>query len=86
MEKNIDVGFAMVHRKIINENGKIIKEKPFYNKSCIIPGAEAAAVYMMAAINPSVSQIMYRRSSTLKIGDITDQMIRSIILIRIDVI
>ena len=60
LEKYPNAGFAMVHRTIINEHGNKIEEPPFYNQSCLIPGAEQAAVYMMAAVNPSVSQIMYR--------------------------
>ncbi len=60
LEKHPNTGYALVHRLIINDAGKRIEEPPFYNQSCIIPGAEQAAVYMMAAVNPSVSQIMYR--------------------------
>lgn len=52
-------GFAMVHRCIINEKGERIEEPPFYRESCLIPGAEQAAVYMMASVNPSVSQNFY---------------------------
>jgi glycosyltransferase involved in cell wall biosynthesis len=59
LESNPNAGFVMVHRAIIDENDKRTEEPPFYNKSCVIPGAEQAAVYMMAAVNPSVSQIMY---------------------------
>jgi glycosyltransferase involved in cell wall biosynthesis len=58
-------GFAMVQRTIIDHQGNSIEEPPFYNQTCIIPGAEQAAVYMMAAVNPSVSQIMYRKMMTL---------------------
>lgn len=60
MEKNPNVGFTLVNRSIIDEDGRRTEEPPFYNQSCIIPGEEQAAVYMMAGINPSVSQIMYR--------------------------
>ena len=64
MEEHPDLGFVMVHRSIINNDGTISKEEPFYNASCIIPGYEQAAVYMLAAVNPSVSQILYNRSRT----------------------
>ena len=64
LETNPKAGFAMVHRSIIDENGMLTKEPPFYNQSCIIPGAEQAAVYMMAAVNPSVSQIVYNKNKT----------------------
>lgn len=55
------LGFVMVHRDIIDENSHSSTEVPFYNQSCIIPGEEQAAVYMMAAVNPSVSQVMYHK-------------------------
>ena len=60
LEAHPDAGFAIVNRAIIDEHGRRTEEPPFYNQSCIIPGEEQAAVYMMAGINPSVSQIMYR--------------------------
>jgi glycosyltransferase involved in cell wall biosynthesis len=59
LEANPDAGFAMVHRTVIDEHGNRCDEPPFYNQTCIIPGPEQAAVYMMAAVNPSISQIMY---------------------------
>jgi glycosyltransferase involved in cell wall biosynthesis len=59
LEANPTVGFAMVHRKTMDENEVIADEPPFYNQSCIIHGPEQAAVYMMASVNPSISQIMY---------------------------
>lgn len=62
MNQHLDVAFTMVHRSILNEQGNRIEEPPFYDQTCLIPGAAQAAVYMMAAVNPSVSQIMYRRS------------------------
>jgi glycosyltransferase involved in cell wall biosynthesis len=62
LEANPDAGFAMTHRRIIDEHGTPSDEPPFYNKTCIIPGPEQAAVYMMAAVNPSISQIMYNRA------------------------
>jgi glycosyltransferase involved in cell wall biosynthesis len=61
MEAWPTAGFAMVHRSIIDEMGRVVEEAPFYNTSCLIPGPEQAAVYMMAAVNPSISQVMYRR-------------------------
>ena len=62
LEEFPDAGFAMVHRSIIDEHEKILEEPPFYNQTCLIPGAEQAAVYMMAAVNPSISQVMYNLS------------------------
>jgi len=64
LETNPDTGYAMVHRTIVDENNNEAQEPPFYNQSCIIPGDEQAAVYMMAAVNPSISQIMYSQEKT----------------------
>ncbi len=60
LESNPNVGLVIVNRAIIDEYGRRSEEPPFYNQSCIIPGEEQAAVYMMAGVNPSVSQVMYR--------------------------
>jgi len=62
LEAHPDVGFALVNRAIIDENGRRTEEPPFYNQSCVIPGEEQAGVYMMAGVNPSISQIMYRQA------------------------
>lgn len=64
LEAHPSVGFAMVHRTIIDDDGNVTDEPPFYNQSCIIKGEEQAAVYMMAAVNPSVSQILYNLKAT----------------------
>jgi hypothetical protein len=62
LEAHPNAGLAIVNRAIIDEQGRRTEEPPFYNQSCIIPGEEQAAVYMMAGVNPSVSQIMYRQA------------------------
>jgi glycosyltransferase involved in cell wall biosynthesis len=59
LEKYKNVTYVVVNRNIL-QNEKKIKEKPFYKYSCIIPGKEQSLVYMMAAVNPSISQVMYR--------------------------
>ncbi|KKK77339.1 hypothetical protein LCGC14_2854620, partial [marine sediment metagenome] len=64
LENNSDLGFVMVHRDILDANGNRTTEAPFYNRSCEINGHDQAAVYMMAAVNPSVSQIMYNAQKT----------------------
>ena len=66
LEAHPDTAFAIVHRTILDEDGKLIEEPSFYNQTCKIPGPSQAAVYMMAAVNPTISQIMYRRSATYK--------------------
>lgn len=68
LEAHPGAGFAMVHRTVIDEHGNISEEPPFYNQSCVIPGPEQAAVYMMAAVNPSISQVMYKKVMTHKKG------------------
>lgn len=67
LEAHPDAGFAMVHRAIIDSHGLPSEEPPFYSQSCVIPGAEQAAVYMMAAVNPSISQIMYSQINSMGI-------------------
>lgn len=64
LETYPNAGFAMVHRTIIDADGRRTEEPPFYNQSCLIPGEEQAAVYMMAAVNPSISQVMYNKKMT----------------------
>lgn len=61
LEKHREAVFSIVHRDILTETGERIHEPPFYNQSCLIPGEEQAAVYMMSSVTPSVSQIVYRR-------------------------
>lgn len=62
LEAYPNAGLVIVNRAIIDEDGRRSEEPPFYNQSCIIKGEEQAAVYMMAGVNPSVSQIMYRQA------------------------
>lgn len=64
LEANETAGLAMVHRLIIDENGNETPEPSFYNQSCLIDGRDQAAVFMFAAVNPSISQVMYNKRST----------------------
>lgn len=76
LENHPNAAFAMTHRDIMDENGQITSEPPFYNQSCLIPGDGQAAVYMMSAINPSVSQILYSVSKAegkRMIGNLNDR-------------
>jgi len=61
LEKFSDAAYAMVHRDIIDEDNKLSSEPPFYNQTCVVPGEEQTAVYMMATVNPSISQVLYLR-------------------------
>lgn len=45
-----NVSMVMTHRDEIDENGIIKSTAPFYDRSCLIPGEEQAAVFMMAGI------------------------------------
>jgi len=65
LESDSEIGYVMVHREIIDADSNRQEEPPFYNQSCVVPGHEQAAVYMMAAVNPSVSQIMYSTQHTI---------------------
>ncbi len=64
LEAHPTAGYAMVHRAIIDEYSNVTEEPPFYNTSCLIPGPEQAAVYMLAAVNPCISQVLYRTNCT----------------------
>lgn len=59
LESHPEAAFAMVHRDIMDEDGRCSSEPSFYDRSCLIPGEEQAAVYMMSSVNPSISQILY---------------------------
>lgn len=65
LERHPDAGLAIVHRTILNEHGQRIEEAPFYDRTCKIPVPAQAAVYIMAGVNPAVTQVMYRTTSTL---------------------
>jgi glycosyltransferase involved in cell wall biosynthesis len=76
LEDHPDAAFAMVHRDIIDEHGNTTAEAPFYDRSCLIPGAEQAAVYMMSSVNPSISQILYnteRQETKRMAGNLNDR-------------
>jgi glycosyltransferase involved in cell wall biosynthesis len=64
LEKYPDAAFAMVHRDIMDDAGNFSSEPSFYDQSCLIPGNEQAAVYMMSSVNPSISQILYKVEKT----------------------
>lgn len=60
MEQNPDAGLAIVHRAILDASNQVHEETPFYNQTCKIPAPKQAAVYMMATVNPSITQAFYR--------------------------
>lgn len=75
LEANPGCGFAMVNRSIIDADGVKTPEPPFYNHSCIIPGVGQASVYMVAAVNPSVSQVVYVSSRSAVFGGTVAQQL-----------
>lgn len=60
LENHLDAGFAIVHKSTLNDAGEIIEEAPFYDQSCKIPAPKQAAVHMMATINATITQVIYR--------------------------
>jgi glycosyltransferase involved in cell wall biosynthesis len=69
LEAHPDAGFVMTHRSIIDEQGAASEEPAFYNRSCIIPGSEQAAVYMMAAFDHLPSESVVSRWYAQRILD-----------------
>ena len=49
-EKYPNTSMVMTHRNEVDENGCIKHTPPFYNQSCLVPGEDQAAVFMMAGI------------------------------------
>lgn len=60
MQNYPNIGYVMCHRSIIDSEGKMTAEAPFYDRSCVIHPPGQSLVYMMAAVNPTISQILYR--------------------------
>lgn len=59
LERYRQVGLVVVARDIVDEHGNVHHEAPFYERSCLIPGKEQAAVFMMGGVCSS-TQVMYR--------------------------
>jgi len=60
-----DVAFVMAHRYILDGFGTTSSEAPFYNGNYKLFPPSQAVVYMMAAVNPSISQVIYRKEPAL---------------------
>lgn len=65
LEKHPAAAFAIVHREIMDETGDVVSDPPFYDQTCLIEGEEQAAVYMMAAVTPSISQVFYNHEKMM---------------------
>ena len=68
LEHHQDAAFVMTHRYIMDSSGNRQEEQPFYDGNYKIFPPSQAGVYMMAAVNPSISQIMYRMDYTVNRG------------------
>lgn len=66
MEQHPDAGLTLVHRDILDNANHVHKDAPFYNRTCKIPAPKQAAVYMMATVNPSITQAFYRTDCALR--------------------
>lgn len=64
LENYPSAGCVMIHRNEMGNDGIKRATAPFYNQSCLIPGEEQAAVYMMAGIAVS-SQVLFRKITYL---------------------
>lgn len=63
LEAHPDACMTLMHRYILDDAGTVTQEAPFYSHSCKIFPPKQAAVYMMAAVNPSLSQVLYRNDA-----------------------
>lgn len=70
MLKHPDLMYVMTHRFILDEKSCRTDEPPFYNGSYKLYPPSQNTVYMMAAINPSISQVMYRADTPESLSNI----------------
>jgi len=61
--KHPDVGMIMFHRDIVDANGTVSDEFPFFNCSFKASPGAMSDIYLLSSINPSISQIMYNLES-----------------------
>jgi len=53
MNQHPSVGFVILHRSAIDEQGRVTEEVPFYNCNCVIPSTGQMEVFMMAGVGVS---------------------------------
>ena len=70
MMEDPDLMYVMTHRFILDEKSRRTDEPPFYNGSYKLYPPSQNTVYMMAAINPSISQVMYRAETPGSLANI----------------
>jgi len=61
-----DAAYVMTHRYILDKDGNRTEEVPFYDGCYKLFPPSQNGVYMMAAINPSITQICYRTDQARK--------------------
>jgi glycosyltransferase involved in cell wall biosynthesis len=61
-----DAAYVMTHRYILDKDGNRTEEVPFYDGCYKLMPPSQNSVYMMAAINPSITQICYRTDQAQK--------------------
>lgn len=60
LEKHSECAFLISHQSSIAENGDESTLKPFFNKSCILFPPGLSLLFMVASVNPTLSQVVYR--------------------------
>lgn len=60
LEAHPDACMALMHRHLIAEDHSVHSEAPFYSASCKILPPQLTTMYLLAEVNPSISQILYR--------------------------
>ena len=60
LEKHSECAFLISHQSSIAENGVESPVKPFFNKSCILFPPGLSLLFMVASVNPTLSQVVYR--------------------------
>ena len=66
LTEHSDAAYVMTHRYILDANGNRKDETPFYDGCYKLLPPSQNGVYMMAAINPSITQIFYRTDQARK--------------------
>lgn len=66
LNEHLDAAYVMTHRYILDKVGNRTEEVPFYDGCYKLIPPSQNGVYMMAAINPSITQICYRTDQARK--------------------
>ena len=60
LEKHKECAFLITHQSSVAKNGTSSTLKPFFNQSCILFPPGLSLLYMVASVNPTLSQVVYR--------------------------